>query len=169
MVLELDFDSAKRGVTPPEAPTPLAPTPLAPTPFVPTPFVPPAALTPPATCTPTAAEPAAASLDAAATPPVAAPPEDAPAASDVDAENLAKRKVCFGAEESHPAVARRGGPASPREVNTGADVDVAQPALVPATPAFTLEAALVCAAARPKRGGGGSLPAWWGREMGVLL
>jgi hypothetical protein len=87
-----------------------------------------------------------------------------------------KRKVGFGAEESLKAVARRGDPASPRGVNSGPDV--AQPPstahalalTAPAALAFTLEAAGVPEAAGPKRrGGGGSLPAWWGREMGVLL
>ena len=60
-----------------------------------------------------------------------------------------KRKLGFGAEEPVTAVARHGD--SPRGMNSGPDV-----AQLPST-------------AGPKRRGGGGLPAWWAREMGVLL
>ena len=60
-----------------------------------------------------------------------------------------KRKLGFGAEEPVTAVARHGD--SPRGMNSGPDV-----AQLPST-------------AEPKRRGGGGLPAWWAREMGVLL
>ena len=144
MFLELDFASVKRGVTPPAAPTP------------------------PAACTPDAPPPAAqhtvALLGAADAPPPAAPPPaapppedtpppDAPAASNADAGMRevveTKRKLGFGAEEPVTAVARHGD--SPRGINSGPDV-----AQLPST-------------AEPKRRGGGGLPAWWAREMGVLL
>ena len=143
MFLELDFASVKRGVTPPAAPTP------------------------PAACTPDAPPPAAqhttALLGAAdapppdapppAAPPPDTPPPDAPAASNADAGMRevveTKRKLGFGAEEPVTAVARHGD--SPRGMNSGPDV-----AQLPST-------------AGPKRRGGGGLPAWWAREMGVLL
>ena len=143
MFLELDFASVKRGVTPPAAPTP------------------------PAACTPDAPPPAAqhtaALLGAAdapppdapppAAPPPDTPPPDAPAASNADAGMRevveTKRKLGFGAEEPVTAVARHGD--SPRGMNSGPDV-----AQLPST-------------AGPKRRGGGGLPAWWTREMGVLL
>ena len=143
MFLELDFASVKRGVTPPAAPTP------------------------PAACTPDAPPPAAqhtvALLGAADAPPPDAPPPDAPppdppppaapAASNADAGMRevveTKRKLGFGAEEPVTAVARHGH--SPRGMNSGPDV-----AQLPST-------------AEPKRRGGGGLPAWWAREMGVLL
>ena len=143
MFLELDFASVKRGVTPPAAPTT------------------------PAACTPDAPPPAAqhtvALLGAAdapppdapppAAPPADTPPPDAPAASNADAGMRevveTKRKLGFGAEEPVTAVARHGD--SPRGMNSGPDV-----AQLPST-------------AGPKRRGGGGLPAWWAREMGVLL
>ena len=118
---------------------------------------PPAAPTPPAACTPDAPPPAAqhtvALLGAADAPPPDAPPPDAPAASNADAGMRevveTKRKLGFGAEEPVTAVARHGD--SPRGMNSGPDV-----AQLPST-------------AGPKRRGGGGLPAWWAREMVVLL
>ena len=107
---------------------------------------------------PAAAQHTAALLGAAAAPPPDAPPPDAPppdapAASNADAGMRevveTKRKVGFGAEESVTAVARHGD--SPRGMNSGPDV-----AQLPST-------------VGPKRRGGGGLPAWWAREMGVLL
>ena len=162
MFLELDFASVKRGVTPPAAPTP----PAACTPDAPPPASRTVALLGAADAAPPARPAArrpAARRPAARRPPPDAPPPDAPppdppppaaaAASNADAGMRevveTKRKLGFGAEEPVTAVARHGD--SPRGMNSGPDV-----AQLPST-------------AEPQRRGGGGLPAWWAREMGVLL